>query len=331
VPTEAYVTPSQETVATFLQGWLGSVGSIVRPTTLAYYRMIVDCHLVPRIGGVPLQALTAGQINALYGTLLREGRRDGRGGLSRKSVRNVHMVLRRALADAVRWDRLVRNPADLADPPPARRGDAPTMKTWTAAELRRFLAHVEGERLYGAWVVAATTGMRRGEVLALRWRDVDLTLGRLSISQQVTTLGNRPVVSSPKTAKSRRLVALDPATVEALRGHRIAQAQERLLMGPAYRDEDLVFAWPDGRPIHPDLFSQWFDRRLQAAGLPRIRLHDLRHTHATLALAAGIHPKVVSERLGHSTISITLDTYSHVSPGLQEEAAARVADLVFGQ
>jgi integrase len=205
------------------------------------------------------------------------------------------------------------------------------MKTWTAAELRRFLAHVEGERLYGAWVVAATTGMRRGEVLALRWRDVDLTLGRLSISQQVTTLGNRPVVSSPKTAKSRRLVALDPATVEALRGHRVAQAEERLLMGPGYRDEDLVFAWPDGRPIHPDVFSQWFDRHLQAAGLPRIRLHDLRHTHATLALAAGIHPKVVSERLGHSTISITPDTYSHVSPGLQEEAAVRVADLVFGQ
>lgn len=152
----------------------------------------------------------------------------------------------------------------------------------------------------------------------------------MAVRQTLINVGYRPEFSEPKTAKGRRSVALDPATLAALREHRRNQLEERMTWGPAYEDRDLVFAKENGAPIHPDGFSVAFEHHIKAAGLPRIRLHDLRHTHATLALAAGIHPKVVSERLGHATISITLDTYSHAIPAMQEEAAARVAALVFG-
>jgi integrase len=172
--------------------------------------------------------------------------------------------------------------------------------------------------------------MRRGEVLGLRWQDVDLDAGRVSISQTLIVVGGYEVqFSEPKTASGRRMIALDPQTVAALREHKQRQMLERSLMGDAYEDADLVFAREDGAPLHPDSFSDAFWRHAKAEKLPRIRFHDLRHTHATLALAAGVHPKVVSERLGHSSITITLDTYSHAIPAMQETAADLVAALVF--
>jgi integrase len=191
------------------------------------------------------------------------------------------------------------------------------MKTWTAGELRRFLEHVQGERLYALWLLAASTGMRRGEVLALRWPDVDLGAGRISIGQS-------------KTAAGRRSVALDPGTVVALKAWRKAQMAERLAWGAAYADSGLVFTREDGTPLVTSSVGRTFARWQRQAGLSRIRFHDLRHTHATLALQAGVHPKVVSGRLGHASIAITLDTYSHAVPALEEEAAATVAALVFG-
>ena len=172
--------------------------------------------------------------------------------------------------------------------------------------------------------------MRRGEVLGLRWQNLDLEVGRASIAQTLVVVGSYEVqFSEPKTAKGRRMVALDAQTVAALRAHRERQVFESTLMGDAYEDEDLVFAREDGTPLHPDSFSDAFWRHADAAKLPRIRFHDLRHTHATLALAAGVHPKVVSERLGHASITITLDTYSHAIPAMQEAAAELVASLVF--
>jgi integrase len=236
-------------------------------------------------------------------------------------------VLRRALKDAVRSNLVTRNVAELVDPPRVPRKQ---IKTWSAREVRTFLDHVKDDRLYAAYVLAATTGMRRAEVLGLRWQDVDLEIGRVSVSQTLVVVNGYEVqFSEPKTARGRRMVALDEQTLAAIREQRERQMFERALWAEAYEDEDLVFAREDGTPIHPDSFSDAFWRNVAAAKLPRIRFHDLRHTHATLALAAGVHPKVVSERLGHASVAFTLDTYSHAIPAMQETAASLVASLVF--
>lgn len=271
----------------------------------------------------------SGSPNRFYADLLRRGRIDGAGGLSAKTVRYVHSILRKALADAVRWNTAQRNVADLADPPKLT-GQHREMRTWTAEQLRAFLEHIAEERLYAAFLLAATTGLRRGEVLGLRWADVDLEAARISVRQSLVLVAYEPKFSEPKTNRSRRSVALDGRTVATLRSWRKQQLEERMLLGVGYDDSELVFTRDDGRFVHPDRFSQLFDKYVAVSELPRIRLHDLRHTHATLALAAGVHPKVVSERLGHSTVAFTLDVYSHAVPALQEEAAERIAAHVFG-
>ena len=291
--------------------------------------MLAEIHIIPALGTVPLQRLTAAQLNSLYADLLAGGRCDGKGGLSPRTVAYVHATIRKALAEAVRWQVLTRNVADQATPP--RQQPNGDLRTWSAEELRAFLGHVEADRLYAAYVLAATTGLRRGELLGLRWRDLDVAAGRLSVTQTLVSVNYAVSFSTPKTAAGRRSVALDPATVAALRAHRARLLEERLSLGLGTPSpDDVVFAALDGSPLHPGQFSDRFDRLVKTAGVPRIRFHDLRHTHATLALRAGVHPKVVSERLGHSTISVTLDTYSHAIPAMQEEAAAKVAALVFG-
>ena len=324
-----FVQPSPRMLRAFLvDEWLPAVRPPrVRPSTWASYRMAVERHLVPGLGGVVLQGLTPAHLTAFYRALLDGGRQDGRGGLAPKTVRNVHGVLHAALRDAVRWGYLARNVADTADLP---KGMTPEMRVWSPEQLRAFLAHVRTDELYAAWVLFATTGMRRGEVAGLRWTDVDLDAGRASPRRPRVVVNYEVHVSEPKTAKGRRSLALDPATVAALREHRARQAEQRLAVGPRWQDSGLVFTWPDGRPVHPQRFSKWFEQHARAAGLPRIRLHDVRHSYATAALAAGIPAKVVSERLGHATIAITMDTYSHVLPGLDELAAGTVARLILG-
>lgn len=326
-----YVEPSKQTLLGYLTGeWLPSIRSTVRPSTLLSYSGHVEHHIGPRIGSLPLQKLTPSAINSLYATLLHEGRADRTGGLSPATVRRIHATLHRALKDAVRWNKIARNPADSADPPSQVTDHDRGLQTWTAPELRSFLTTTAPDRLGSLWHVLASTGVRRGEVLGLRWQDVDLDAGRLAIRQTLITIGYELKFSSPKTKRSTRQIAIDPGTVAVLRSHRARQLEERMAWGPAYTESGLVFTREDGSPIHPDRVSKMFNSIVEKIGLPRIRLHDLRHTHATLALQAGIHPKVVSERLGHATVSITLDTYSHVIPAMQEDAADRVASLVFG-
>jgi integrase len=187
---------------------------------------------------------------------------------------------------------------------------------------------VRGDRLYALWLVYATTGMRRGEALALRWADLDLEASRATITETVGSVAYAVVRGRPKSDRSRRSVALDPGTVAALRAHRKAQAAERLALGPAYADGGLVFTCEDGTPLHPERVSRLFDGRVRDSGLPRIRLHDVRHTWATLALRAGVPLKVVSEHLGHTSIAVTADTYMHVSAAMERDAAETVAALV---
>jgi integrase len=324
-----YVAPSRRTVAGFLvEDWLPAVRPSLRSSTFSSYRMMVEKHLVPRLGDLPLQQLTAPRLNAAYADMLGAGRRNGEGGLSPRTVRYAHTIMRRALADAVRWNLLARNVADSADPPSAKATTPRAPKAWSAEDLQRFLERVGGDRLYAAYLLAATTGLRRGELLGLRWGAVDLDAGRLSVSSTVVSVDYEIRESTPKTEKSRRLVILDSGTVAALRNHREIQELERASLGPPPEADGLVFTQLDGGPLHPQGFSAAFRRHVEAAGLPRIPLHGLRHTWATLALMAGVHPKIVQERLGHSSIAITLDAYSHAIPTLQETAASLVATLV---
>jgi integrase len=262
----------------------------------------------------------------MYADLLDHGRQDGKG-LSPRTVRYVHTILRRALKEAVRTSKVGRNVADYANPPSGK--THANFTTWTAEELHAFLEYVGGDRLKAAWYLAAMTGMRRGEVLGLRWRDCDLERGRVTIAQTLVLVHNRLAFAPPKTKRSRRTISIDDETLSVLKAHRARQAEEKLGFGAGYNPQDLVFAGPDGSPVKPDHFSDRFERLSRAAGLPRIRLHELRHTHATLAFAANVHPKVISERLGHSSIAFTLEVYSGSIPSMQEEAAATIARVVF--
>jgi integrase len=313
-----YVEPSRQPLARYMTDeWLPAIAGTVRPLTGERYAKVVRSYVAGReIGAVPLRSLTGAHLNGLYAELERDG-------LSVATRRLVHAVLRRALGDAVRWDKLARNPAASADPPSLPRKRA---QSWTARELRRFLEHVADDRLYALWRLAATTGMRRGELLGLTWRTLDLESGRLRVEQQLipTTGGAR--FGPPKSRRSERTIALDPATVDALRRHRDAQVLERDLAGAAYVDRDLVFANEIGSPITPNRLTDAFARHRKAAGIPTGTLHVLRHTSATIALTATppVPLHVVAGRLGDDPKTV-LATYAHLLPHSDSEAAQVVA------
>jgi len=331
VKSGSYVEKSKQTVTEYVTDWLAAIEPTVRPATHYSYARNLRLHVVPVLGGMPLQSVDAGVLNTLYASLLAEGRKDyAGGGLSPRSVRYVHTILHRALKDAVKWGRLARNPADAADPPRAGSTARAEFTTWTAEQLRTFLDGTREDRNGVAYLLLASTGLRRGEALGLRWSDVDLDAGRIAIRQTVIVIHNRPQLGTPKTAKGRRTVVLDKGTVAALRAHRKRQAAERLQIGSGWQDQDLVFCRVDGTVLHPERFSRSFIAATRRLGLPVIRLHDLRHGWATMALSAGVHPKIVQERLGHANISITIDTYSHVTGTLHQDAAEQVAALFSG-
>lgn len=330
------IAPSSVTVAEYLTGqWLPAVQPPnLRETTWVEYERMTRLHVAPRIGGVSMQDLNPSHLNRMYAELLAGGRVDGEGGLSVKSVRNIHLMLGKALGDAVRWGLLKRNVAPLADPPPARAAAADRrerIRVWEAEQLSTFLHHVRDDHLYALWFSLATTGMRRGEALGLRWEDVDPAHARLSVRQGLVSIDGTPKLQTVKSHHSVRTIDLDEETVAVLRARRVSQAERRLSAGAGWEDHDLVFTRDDGHWENPDWVGEQFRRHVKAAGLPRIRPHDLRHTHATLLLKAGVNPKVVSERLGHHSVAFTLDTYAHVMPGMQREAAAIFAAAIFGE
>ena len=233
------------------------------------------------------------------------------------------------------WRLLGHNPCIGAQPPSESAARPPEMTTWSLEELHEFLDGTAGDRDHIGYVLAATCGLRRGEVCGLRWADLELSprVGppHLQVRQQLVMVANTPTFSTPKTAASRRRVVLDPGTVELLNRHRLRQRTERLACGPAWQEHRLVLCRQDGSPVNPTDWSARFYKAIRRLGLPKIRFHDLRHTHATLALQAGIHPKIMSERLGHTSTAFTLDIYSHAVPTLQSEAALAVGQLVLGR
>ncbi len=244
----------------------------------------------------------------LYSSLLSKG-------LTPKTVRNINSVIHSALVQAVAWDLMPRNPADAVRLPKSK---PPEMKVLTPEQVRTLL-RTAGETRYGPILtLAVATGMRQGELLGLQWKDIDLEAGRLHVRRQ---LGRDRQFTEPKSGKGKRSIALPEVAISTLRKHHLIQSEERRLLGPEYEDHDLVFCTHSGRPLPYTTLAHSFKRLLVRAGLPDVRFHDLRHTAATFLLLQGVHPKVVQERLGHSQISITLDTYSHLLPSMDRAAA----------
>ena len=282
--------------------------------------------MIPKLGRTRLQKLRPADLTRFYNELVTSGRGE-RGGLNPKTVRNIHQMLRKALEDAMQHNYVPRNVAARASVP--RSGASRReMGYWTSEQLRHFLDQQIDEPFFAAWYLAASTGMRRGEVLGLQWRDVDLGAQRLAVRRTLISVGYELEESDTKTTRSERVLDLDDRTVAVLQEHQQRQTATASTLG--IEAPTWVFRRADGTPIHPDSLTQTFGRRVRRAGVPHIRLHDLRHTHATLLLQAGVSPKIVSERLGHATVAFTMQVYAHVIPGMQADAAAAFSDLVFG-
>lgn len=321
--TGEYVEPTRTTVGDYLERWLNDYARTnVAGKTFERYAEIIQKHLIPALGHHRLAKVQPLHIQAYYSLALQSGRKDGKGGLSAQTVLHHHRILKDALKQAVRWRLLARNPADAVEPP---RPTDREMQVLDETQTALLLKHAQKKGLYIPILLAVTTGLRRGEILAARWGDLDLEAGTLAVCQSLEhTKAGGLVFKQPKTRRSRRVVALPTFVTEALRRHRAAQARLRLQAGSAYADHDLICPRWDGNPRTPGAVTRSFTKLIAELSVPRVRFHDLRHSHATQLLRQEVHPKIVSERLGHSTVGITLDTYSHVIPGMQEEAAKRI-------
>lgn len=325
-----FVRPTKLTLGAFLvDRWLPTLRNELRPATIALYEGAVTTYIIPRLGGTPLRAITPPQLLAFYAELAESGRAKTGKGLSPRSVQLVHVALNKALRAAVEWDLLPTNPAAKARPP---KPPKPEQTVWSGATVRAFLAAAEAEndRLRALWLLAITSGMRRGELLGLRWDDVDLDGAALRIRRARVSVNHAVLESLPKTAKSARSLALDPHTVTVLRSHRKRQLEDRLAAGEAWTETGLLFVDALGEPLHPTSLTRTFKRATARAGLPVVRLHDLRHAYATAALEAGVPLKVVSELLGHASIAVTADIYSHVSEELNRKSVEHVASFILG-
>jgi integrase len=312
-------SPSEQiTVARFLNDWLGTVKASVRPRTYEAYDLDVR-RLLPYVGRYRLTRLAPEHVQSCYSALLQ-------GGLSKRSVEQVHTVLHNALRQAVRWGLVVRNVTEAVNVPRPERRE---MRTLSHAEVQQLFADTADDRLHALWVLLTTSGLRIGEALALRWTDLDFENNRLNVQRAIQRQRGRGLVFvEPKSARSRRVVNLARHATDSLAQHRKRQLAERLVSGSCWEDNDLVFCREDGRPLEHSTVHDRLQRSLLRAKLPRIRIHDLRHTAASLLLARGVHPRVVQELLGHSTITLTLETYSHTTPALHLEAANQM-DILF--
>ena len=329
VADATFVEPDKLTTGAWLVEWLDSRRASIRPRTHERYVALVTTHAVPAIGGIPLQKLTATDLDRLYAGMLTGGRQRGAGGLSPRSVRFLHTVLRKALADAQRKGKVLRNVADLADPPAHSACRPPEMATWSPAELAAFLASTAYHEHGALFRTAAMTGLRRGELGGLRWRDLDLDAGMLTVRRALVKAGKQWTFAPPKTKAGERTIDLDAGTVAALRRQRLAVLERCVALGPGWQEHDLVFPALAGGPAALDGWGKCFRRAVTAAGLPVLRFHDLRHTHASHLLGA-VDVRTVAARLGHADPGMTLRVYSHVMPGRQAAAVAAVAALVDG-
>jgi len=315
------------TFGAYLTGeWLPAKKLTLKTSTYRGYLHKTQRHILPALGRKRLRRLRPCHLEALYDSMLHPD--NGRRALAPKTVYEIHLIIRGALGDAVRRGLITRNVALVANAPRMRSIPKVEPQAWTAPELRAFLQAAAGHRLFPAYWLAATTGMRRNELLGLRWTDLDTKHARLSINRGLVAVGYELHETRGKTPTSRRCVDLDPTTLAVLEGWRAMQAAEFAAVGIDHAG--WMFTRPDGRPVHPHSISQTFEHIARRAGVPIIRLHDMRHTAATLLIAAGEPVKVVSERLGHASPTFTMETYQHVLPGMQADAARTMESLLTG-
>lgn len=330
-----HVTPAKITLSDFLDRWLNDHARLhVSARTLQGYKDLCRLHVGPGLGKTRLDKLRPAAIQAFYSDRLDRGRvkpgpvkeaqtePDAR--LSPQTVLHMHRLLHEALATAVTWGLLPRNPAAAVKPPKVRRKEPAIL---TEKQTAALLEASAGTRLHLPVLLAVASGLRRGELLALRWSDYDLEAGTLSVRRTLSETKEGLSFKEPKSRTSRRVVALPGFAVEALKEHRKAQAAHRLLVGPGYQDQDLVLPATDGRPWAPNLLTGQFGALVRRLELPSVRFHDLRHGHITQLLLRGVPLKVVSARAGHSGIAITADLYGHLLPGADEQAAAKLDDV----
>ena len=316
-----YIEPAKITVGQFLDRWLEHIKPLVSPRTHERYGELVTKNIKPLLGAVLLTKLRPMQISDAYAKALSSSHRKGKGGLAPSTVRYMHVILKASMRQAMRWQIMARNPVDAVDPPKVERG---TMRTYDLAQTADLIDATRGTRTTITVILAVLCGLRRGEIAALRWHNVNLDAAQLAVTESAEQTRAGVRYKNPKSGNGRT-VALSARVVNELRSHRVEQAQELLKLGVPLTDDAFVVAQADGSPLQPrSLTRQWHVLLANNKTLPRIRFHDLRHAHATHMLSSGVHPKIASERLGHSKVGITMDLYSHVMPGMQEDAAARV-------
>ncbi|MFC1846669.1 tyrosine-type recombinase/integrase, partial [Chloroflexota bacterium] len=315
-----FIKPGKTTLAEYLNKWLKDYAkATLSPRGYERYAGIINKHIIPDLGKITLIQLKPEHLQKHYTAKLNEG-------LSPRTVRYHHAVIHIALKTAVKWDLLNRNVADAVESPRIRRTE---MQTWDEYEINLFLERTKDSPYYALFYTAIFTGMRRSEILALRWQDIDFIYGQIYINRSLHQLKDGSFVfTQPKSAKSSRTIALTPSTALILKDYYEQTKLESDLTGIPLTDNDLVFSNIDGKPIRPNTVTRAWNTLAKQYGLKVIRLHDARHTHASLMLKKGMHPKVVQERLGHSSIQMTIDTYSHVAPGIQEAAANRFDEIL---
>lgn len=309
-----YREPANMTLGQFLQDFMAGERQRIRETTWNNQMFLVKKHILPALGHLKLSELTPMTLQRFYQAKVEAG-------LASSYIKSMYAILSKALRTAEKWGMIPRNVAALVTPP---RVQKPEMNVWTPEQIRRFFQTAEDRRFYIAYVLAIYTGMRRGEILGLKWSDIDFERCVIHVQRTLYKTKEKIIFQEPKTRGSKRSIVISSSVIAALRRHRAKQNEIRLKLGPAYKDHDLVLASWTGSPVDPSDMNKDFRAAIRLAGVPAIRFHDLRHTHATLLLQLGEHPKVVAERLGHASVTITLDTYSHVLPSMQKRLADRL-------
>ncbi len=325
VQQHTFVDAPQQTLAQFFTDWLENTQrQSVRPRTYERYEEMMRLHILPALGRHKLQSLSAQQVQAFYAQKVKEG-------LSPTTVVGFHSLMHKALDTAVKWNLVARNVCDAVTPP---REQPFEVRALTLEQILKLLEVVEGHRLEALFKLALATGMRRGEIMGLKWQDIDFETGTLQVRRILSRIpskmpGKGYEEAEPKTSKSRRRIFIAPFALRALNKHRLHQVEERLKAGPCWQEHDYVFCTALGTHLNPtkDILDR-LKAFLREGGLPNIRFHDLRHSTATLLLSLGVHPKVVQEILGHSLISMTMDIYSHVLPSMHQEAIERLNAVI---
>lgn len=314
-----YVEPSKTLYVDFMKSWLQDKKTTVKKNTLENYSYLVNSFIVPHMGQTELSKITPREIQSLYNDLKESNK------LSDENIRKIHTIINDSLNKAFRWEMIVRNPASLVEAPKVSKKE---VEVWNEDEIQRFLSAARDTRYYAAFLLALTTGMRQGEILGLRWKDIDEENRTISIIQTLSHKGQE-LSAGTKTESGNRQISIDETTLNQLLPLKLRYKEEKMANRPLYQDYDLVIRTSLGTPLSPRNLLRSFYSIIDKVKVKKIRFHDLRHTHASLMLKQGVNPKIVSERLGHANVRITLDTYSHLLPNLQKETADQFGKLFY--